>query len=168
MEEGGQPGKGPHLVGKKDDLIKAKNTVVTAGGRDLLVVHHQGVFYALDCYCYRTYRSAIPCTRRAIKCRRNHLLRSKRSKVFSPLISAAPFTDSGGSLQNGDIEVSSPVRANAVLFRFLPHGSTAAAVTKTSTQYANTQRPRRPTVSLQACLPASSQHPDRKLAAGRA
>ncbi|CAG01403.1 unnamed protein product, partial [Tetraodon nigroviridis] len=54
MEEGGQPGKGPHLVGKKDDLIKAKNTVVTAGGRDLLVVHHQGVFYALDCYCYHS------------------------------------------------------------------------------------------------------------------
>lgn len=55
MEEGAQPSRGPHFVGKKDELIKAKRAVVTAGGRDILVIHHQDVFYALDCYCYRKY-----------------------------------------------------------------------------------------------------------------
>lgn len=53
MEEEEQPRRGSHFVGKKDELIEEKHTVITVGGRDILVVHHQGVFYALDCYCYR-------------------------------------------------------------------------------------------------------------------
>lgn len=72
--EGEQPRRGPHFVGKKDELVKAKHTVVTAGGRDILVIHHRGVFYALDCYCYRKYNSDISYECHAIKCKHNHLL----------------------------------------------------------------------------------------------
>lgn len=53
MEEEEQLRRGPHFVGKKDELIEKKHTLITIGGRDILVLHHQGVFYALDCYCYR-------------------------------------------------------------------------------------------------------------------
>lgn len=69
MEEGEQPTRGPHFVGKKEELIKTKRTVVTAGGRDILVIHHQEVFYALDCYCYREYNSDISYKYHAIKCK---------------------------------------------------------------------------------------------------
>ncbi|XP_003973641.1 Rieske domain-containing protein [Takifugu rubripes] len=54
MEEEEQPRRGPHFVGKKEELIEAKRTLITVGGRDILVLHHQGVFYALDCYCYHS------------------------------------------------------------------------------------------------------------------
>lgn len=68
MEGGEQPTRGPHFVGKKEELIKTKRTVVTAGGRDILVIHHQEVFYALDCYCYREYNSDISYKYHSIKC----------------------------------------------------------------------------------------------------
>lgn len=55
MEEKEQPTGGPHFVGKKDELIEAKRSFRTLEGRDILVIHHQGVFYALDSYCYREY-----------------------------------------------------------------------------------------------------------------
>lgn len=42
-----------HLVGKKKDLVEAKNTSITVGARVLLVIHHKGDFYALDQHCYR-------------------------------------------------------------------------------------------------------------------
>lgn len=42
-------------MGKKDELIEAKRSFRTLEGRDILIIHHQGVFYALDSYCYREY-----------------------------------------------------------------------------------------------------------------
>lgn len=55
MEEKAQPTGEPHFVGKKDELIEAKHSFRTLEGRDILVIHHQGVFYAIDSYCYREY-----------------------------------------------------------------------------------------------------------------
>ncbi|XP_012726177.1 Rieske domain-containing protein [Fundulus heteroclitus] len=52
MEEEEQPPGKLHFVGKKDELIKAKRSFRTLEGRDILIIHHQGVFYAIDCYCY--------------------------------------------------------------------------------------------------------------------
>ncbi|XP_014890717.1 Rieske domain-containing protein [Poecilia latipinna] len=51
MEEKEEPGR-LHFVGKKDELIKAKRSFRTLEGRDVLIIYHQGVFYAMDCYCY--------------------------------------------------------------------------------------------------------------------
>uniref|UniRef100_A0A8C6L8K3 Rieske domain-containing protein n=1 Tax=Nothobranchius furzeri TaxID=105023 RepID=A0A8C6L8K3_NOTFU len=47
-----QPAGGLHFIGKKDELIEAKRSFRTVDGRDILIIHHQGVFYAMDCYCY--------------------------------------------------------------------------------------------------------------------
>lgn len=55
MEVKEQPAGGPQFVGKKDELIEVKRSFRTINGRDILVIHHQGVFYALDSYCYRKY-----------------------------------------------------------------------------------------------------------------
>lgn len=55
MEVKEQPAGGPHFVGKKDELIEAKLSFKTINGRDILVIHHLGVFYAMDSYCYRKY-----------------------------------------------------------------------------------------------------------------
>ncbi|XP_024863099.1 Rieske domain-containing protein isoform X2 [Kryptolebias marmoratus] len=52
MEEKEQPTEGLHFVGRKDELIEAKRSSRTIEGRDVLVIYHQGVFYAIDCYCY--------------------------------------------------------------------------------------------------------------------
>ncbi|XP_037534511.1 Rieske domain-containing protein [Nematolebias whitei] len=52
MEEKEQSTEGLQFVGKKDELIAAKRSLRTIEGRDVLIIHHQGVFYALDCYCY--------------------------------------------------------------------------------------------------------------------
>ncbi|XP_010879143.1 Rieske domain-containing protein [Esox lucius] len=55
MEESAErlkPTAGPHLVGRKEDLIKAKRSFRTLEGRDVLVIHHQGTFYAMDFHCY--------------------------------------------------------------------------------------------------------------------
>ncbi|XP_029907943.1 Rieske domain-containing protein [Myripristis murdjan] len=43
---------GPHFVGKKDELIAAKRSFRTLDGRDILIVYHEGVLYAMDMYCY--------------------------------------------------------------------------------------------------------------------
>ncbi|XP_037648890.1 Rieske domain-containing protein [Sebastes umbrosus] len=51
-EEKKPPTGGPHFVGKKDELIEAKRSFRTIEGRDVLIVHHQSVFYAMDSYCY--------------------------------------------------------------------------------------------------------------------
>lgn len=42
-----------YFIGKKEDLIQAKRTSVTLDGRDILIVYHQRVFYAMDLQCYR-------------------------------------------------------------------------------------------------------------------
>ncbi|XP_023145067.1 Rieske domain-containing protein [Amphiprion ocellaris] len=52
MEENEQPTGGPYFVGKKDELIEAKRSFRTLEDRDIVIIHHQGVFYALDSYCY--------------------------------------------------------------------------------------------------------------------
>ncbi|KAM9361514.1 Rieske domain-containing protein isoform 1-T2 [Symphorus nematophorus] len=52
MEEKDQPTGGPHFVGKKDELIEAKHSFRTLEGRDVLIIYHQGVFHAMDSYCY--------------------------------------------------------------------------------------------------------------------
>ncbi|XP_030623876.1 Rieske domain-containing protein [Chanos chanos] len=41
-----------YFIGKKEDLIQAKRITTTIDGRDILVVFHQGIFYAMDQYCY--------------------------------------------------------------------------------------------------------------------
>lgn len=46
-----------HFVGKKDELIKAKRSFRTLEGRDILIIYHEGVLYAMDSYCYREYGS---------------------------------------------------------------------------------------------------------------
>ncbi|GAA6222283.1 Rieske domain-containing protein-like [Lates japonicus] len=43
---------GPHFVGKKDELIEAKRSFRTLDGRDVLIIYHEGVFHAMDSYCY--------------------------------------------------------------------------------------------------------------------
>ncbi|KAL6469848.1 hypothetical protein MHYP_G00209670 [Metynnis hypsauchen] len=40
------------LVGKKTDLVEAKRINITVGERDLIIIHHQGTFYAMDQHCY--------------------------------------------------------------------------------------------------------------------
>ncbi|AWP03205.1 Rieske domain-containing protein [Scophthalmus maximus] len=52
MGEKEQSTGGPHFVGKRDELIAAKRSFRTLEGRDILIVYHQRVFYALDSYCY--------------------------------------------------------------------------------------------------------------------
>ncbi|XP_041672759.1 Rieske domain-containing protein [Cheilinus undulatus] len=52
MEEKEQPAGGLYFVGKKDELIQAKRSFRTLEGRDILIIYHQGVFYAMDSYCY--------------------------------------------------------------------------------------------------------------------
>ncbi|XP_056129611.1 Rieske domain-containing protein [Lampris incognitus] len=47
-----EPTGGPHFVGTKEELMQAKRSFRTLEGRDILIVYHQGVFYALDSYCY--------------------------------------------------------------------------------------------------------------------
>ncbi|XP_046882417.1 Rieske domain-containing protein [Hypomesus transpacificus] len=49
-----EPMEGLHFVGKKDDLIKSKRSFRTLEGRDILLVYHQGILYALDYHCYHS------------------------------------------------------------------------------------------------------------------
>lgn len=48
-----QPTGGTHFVGKKEELIEAKRSFRTLEGRDILIIYDQGVFHAMDAYCYR-------------------------------------------------------------------------------------------------------------------
>lgn len=41
-----------HLVGTREELIEAKRSFRTLAGRDVLVIYHQGTFYAMDFHCY--------------------------------------------------------------------------------------------------------------------
>lgn len=52
MEFGSLSTDGLYFVGKSSDLIEAKRTLITLEGRDILLIHHQGEFYAVDSYCY--------------------------------------------------------------------------------------------------------------------
>lgn len=53
-----QPEEGFHFVGKKDELIEEKRSFRTIEGRDILIISHQDIFYAMDSYCYRKYISS--------------------------------------------------------------------------------------------------------------
>ena len=44
---------GRHCFGKREDIIQAKRVVKLVNGRDVLVLYHEGEFYALDVRCYR-------------------------------------------------------------------------------------------------------------------
>lgn len=46
--------KPSHLIGKKENIIKARRVVKSIGGRDVLVIYHQGHFYAIDARCYHS------------------------------------------------------------------------------------------------------------------
>ncbi|XP_045885322.1 Rieske domain-containing protein [Micropterus dolomieu] len=52
MEAKEQTTGGPYFVGKTNELIEAKRSFRTLEGRDVLIIHHLGVFYAMDSYCY--------------------------------------------------------------------------------------------------------------------
>ncbi|XP_051960737.1 Rieske domain-containing protein [Xyrauchen texanus] len=41
-----------YYIGKKEDLIQAKRTSVTLGGRDVLIIYHQRTLFAMDMQCY--------------------------------------------------------------------------------------------------------------------
>ncbi len=46
-----------HFIGKKDNIIQARRVVKSVGERDVLVIYHQGDFYAIDVRCYRKLRT---------------------------------------------------------------------------------------------------------------
>ncbi|XP_057213297.1 fibrous sheath CABYR-binding protein isoform X2 [Triplophysa rosa] len=41
-----------HFIGKKENIIQAGRVVKSVGDRDVLVLYHQGDFYAIDVRCY--------------------------------------------------------------------------------------------------------------------
>ncbi|XP_028827774.1 Rieske domain-containing protein isoform X2 [Denticeps clupeoides] len=45
-------GQFEHFMGRKADLVEAKRSVRTVDGREILIVHHQATFYAIDLHCY--------------------------------------------------------------------------------------------------------------------
>ncbi|XP_012676377.1 Rieske domain-containing protein-like [Clupea harengus] len=45
---------GRHCFGKREDIIQAKRVVKLVNGRDVLVLYHEGEFYALDVRCYHS------------------------------------------------------------------------------------------------------------------
>ncbi|XP_051950935.1 Rieske domain-containing protein [Xyrauchen texanus] len=53
-EEAASASKPSHFIGKKEDLIQARRVVMSVGGRDVLVLYHQGEFYAIDVRCYHS------------------------------------------------------------------------------------------------------------------
>ncbi|XP_036385943.1 Rieske domain-containing protein [Megalops cyprinoides] len=47
-----ESGEEPYFIGRKEDIIQAKRVTKFLNGRDILVVHHDGKFYAMDEHCY--------------------------------------------------------------------------------------------------------------------
>lgn len=43
---------GPVCIGREEDL-KKRRTIARINGREILVLYHDGKFYAMDCRCYR-------------------------------------------------------------------------------------------------------------------
>uniref|UniRef100_A0A3B3TAK3 Rieske domain-containing protein n=1 Tax=Paramormyrops kingsleyae TaxID=1676925 RepID=A0A3B3TAK3_9TELE len=41
-----------YFIGKKEEIIKTKRITKFVHGRDILVIHHKGTFYAMDLHCY--------------------------------------------------------------------------------------------------------------------
>lgn len=48
-----------HFIGKKEDIIQAGRVVKSVGDRDVLVLYHQGDFYAIDVRCYREFKTSV-------------------------------------------------------------------------------------------------------------
>lgn len=44
---------GAYCFGKREDIIQVKRVVKLVNGRDIVVLYHEGEFYALDVHCYR-------------------------------------------------------------------------------------------------------------------
>uniref|UniRef100_A0A671P9J8 Rieske domain-containing protein n=1 Tax=Sinocyclocheilus anshuiensis TaxID=1608454 RepID=A0A671P9J8_9TELE len=44
------------FIGKKENIIQSRRVVKSVGERDVLVIYHQGDFYAIDVRCYRKLR----------------------------------------------------------------------------------------------------------------
>ncbi|XP_053159831.1 Rieske domain-containing protein isoform X1 [Hemicordylus capensis] len=42
----------PVCVGREEDIKRLQRTTVTVHGREVLVLYHDGRFYAMDCRCY--------------------------------------------------------------------------------------------------------------------
>uniref|UniRef100_A0A8C6UAY6 Rieske domain-containing protein n=1 Tax=Neogobius melanostomus TaxID=47308 RepID=A0A8C6UAY6_9GOBI len=86
MEVGAQAADGLYFVGMKEELIAAKRTVLTLDGRDVLLIHHQGEFYAIDCYCYHAGTSLQngDMSQRCIICPK-HKYKISLSPVTAPL-----------------------------------------------------------------------------------
>lgn len=55
MGDNDQPTGGPHFVGKKNELIEAKRSFRILEGREILIIYNEGVFHAMDAFCYREY-----------------------------------------------------------------------------------------------------------------
>uniref|UniRef100_A0A672Q9X0 Rieske domain-containing protein n=1 Tax=Sinocyclocheilus grahami TaxID=75366 RepID=A0A672Q9X0_SINGR len=43
-----------HFIGKKENIIQDRRVVKSVGERDVLVIYHQGDFYAIDVRCYHS------------------------------------------------------------------------------------------------------------------
>ncbi|KAJ8338742.1 hypothetical protein SKAU_G00355280 [Synaphobranchus kaupii] len=52
MEENSDEAPASYFIGKKKDIIKAKRVSKFMNGRDVLVLYHEGKFYAMDAHCY--------------------------------------------------------------------------------------------------------------------
>ena len=97
------PPPASHFIGKKEDIVKAgRVTKLVNGCRDVLVLHHQGRLHAMDMRCYRKLFLCGCFTFYA------HLMFETLIKkhFLSVTTLVFPQTDSGGALQNGDIEVN--------------------------------------------------------------
>ncbi|KAM9546187.1 Rieske domain-containing protein-like isoform 1-T1 [Salvelinus alpinus] len=48
------PPPSSHFIGRKEDVVQAKRVTKLVGGRDVLVLCHQGKLHAMDMRCYHT------------------------------------------------------------------------------------------------------------------
>lgn len=91
-----------HFIGRKEDIVKAQRvTKLVNGCREVLVLFHQGQLYAMDLRCYRKLWAL---TLWLVLSALYKYLKYFYIKFIFLLLS--PLTDSGGALQDGDIEVS--------------------------------------------------------------
>ncbi|KAM8867324.1 Rieske domain-containing protein [Synchiropus picturatus] len=44
--------EGLYFVGKREDVMEARRVFKTVNDRDVLIIYHEGEFYAMDSYCY--------------------------------------------------------------------------------------------------------------------
>ncbi|CDQ78621.1 unnamed protein product [Oncorhynchus mykiss] len=51
------PPPSSHFIGRKEDVVQAKRVTKLVGGRDVLVLCHQGKLHAMDMRCYLFYKN---------------------------------------------------------------------------------------------------------------